>query len=135
MAKQEWGTKRLCPSCGVKYYDLRRNPVTCPKCDSAYPTPPASKARRAATVKAVAEPPVAVAKVEPPVVVVKLDQVDAVAAAADVPDAADKDGEGGTGSDGKKAGKGSDLIEDVSELGEDADDMAKVIDGISKDEP
>lgn len=133
MAKQEWGTKRLCPSCGVKYYDLRRNPVTCPKCDSAYPTPPASKARRAATVKAVPEPAPPVAVAEPPVAVVKLDQVDATVAAG-APDAADKDGEGGTGSDGKKADKGADVIEDVSELGEDANDMAEVINGISKDE-
>ena len=124
VAKPEWGTKRLCPSCGVRFYDLRRNPVTCPKCDSAYPTAPASKARRGATVKVKAAPPVAA---------VEDDKADAVAAVAGVPDAKDKDDQGRTGSDDKKADKGAGLIEDASELGEDADDMAEVISGISDD--
>jgi uncharacterized protein (TIGR02300 family) len=125
VAKPEWGKKRLCPSCGVKFYDLRRNPVTCPKCDSAYPTELASKARRGAAVKAKAEPPVAAGKD---------DKVDAVVAAAGVPDAEDKDDEGLTGSDDKKADKGPGLIEDASELGEDEDDVAEVINGIGDDE-
>lgn len=125
LAKPEWGTKRLCPSCGVKFYDLRRNPVICPKCDSAYPTAPASKARRGAAVKVEAKPPVAA---------VEDNQADAVVAAAGAPDAEDKDDKGLTGSDDKKADKGTGLIEDASELGEDEDDMAEVINGISKDE-
>ena len=32
MAKPEWGKKRICPSCGLKYYDLNKSPITCPKC-------------------------------------------------------------------------------------------------------
>ena len=36
MAKAEWGTKRICPSCGTRYYDLLREPVICPKCDTPY---------------------------------------------------------------------------------------------------
>ena len=34
MAKEEWGTKRVCPndSCGVKFYDLLRTPIICPEC-------------------------------------------------------------------------------------------------------
>ena len=32
MAKREWGAKHTCVSCGVKFYDLHRNPITCPKC-------------------------------------------------------------------------------------------------------
>ena len=32
MAKSEWGAKHLCESCGVKYYDMQRRPVTCPSC-------------------------------------------------------------------------------------------------------
>ena len=32
MAKPEWGTKRRCDSCGAKFYDFHRDPITCPKC-------------------------------------------------------------------------------------------------------
>lgn len=34
MAKPEWGTKHLCEHCGAKFYDMLRDPVTCPKCDT-----------------------------------------------------------------------------------------------------
>jgi uncharacterized protein (TIGR02300 family) len=32
VAKPEWGTKRLCTSCGARFYDLSRQPIECPKC-------------------------------------------------------------------------------------------------------
>lgn len=32
MPKPEWGVKRICTSCGVRFYDLLRNPVVCPSC-------------------------------------------------------------------------------------------------------
>ena len=34
MAKPELGTKRLCGSCGAKFYDLNKTPITCPKCQT-----------------------------------------------------------------------------------------------------
>jgi uncharacterized protein (TIGR02300 family) len=32
------GTKRMCqnPQCGSRFYDLNRNPITCPICNSVY---------------------------------------------------------------------------------------------------
>lgn len=36
MAKPELGTKRLCAGCGAKYYDLNKDPITCPKCGTVY---------------------------------------------------------------------------------------------------
>ena len=33
MSKPEWGIKRVCPSCGIKYYDFNKNPIVCPKCE------------------------------------------------------------------------------------------------------
>jgi uncharacterized protein (TIGR02300 family) len=33
MAKLEWGKKRICPTCGLKYYDLNKSPITCPTCN------------------------------------------------------------------------------------------------------
>lgn len=32
MPKEEWGTKRLCPDCNTRFYDLNRDPMTCPAC-------------------------------------------------------------------------------------------------------
>jgi uncharacterized protein (TIGR02300 family) len=36
--KAERGTKRTCqnPECGSRFYDLNRNPITCPICSSVY---------------------------------------------------------------------------------------------------
>jgi uncharacterized protein (TIGR02300 family) len=33
MVKPEWGTKRTCPKCGTRFYDLtKEDPVTCISC-------------------------------------------------------------------------------------------------------
>jgi len=36
--KAERGTKRTCqnPECGSRFYDLNREPITCPVCDTVY---------------------------------------------------------------------------------------------------
>jgi uncharacterized protein (TIGR02300 family) len=41
MVKPEWGTKRTCPKCGTRFYDLTKDePVTCINCGNAwYPEP------------------------------------------------------------------------------------------------
>lgn len=36
MAKAELGTKRLCGSCGAKFYDLNKDPIVCPKCATVF---------------------------------------------------------------------------------------------------
>jgi uncharacterized protein (TIGR02300 family) len=30
------GEKQTCPSCGAKFYDLRKRPAVCPKCQTAF---------------------------------------------------------------------------------------------------
>lgn len=30
------GTKRICQSCGAKFYDLEKKPITCPKCEAVF---------------------------------------------------------------------------------------------------
>ena len=47
MSKPELGTKRDCPSCGAKFYDLNKNPVVCPKCEHEYVPDTGMKAKRA----------------------------------------------------------------------------------------
>lgn len=62
MAKPELGTKRLCASCGAKFYDLGKDPIVCPKCDTVFVVPvipvraSRSEAARAAPKAAVVEP-------------------------------------------------------------------------------
>jgi uncharacterized protein (TIGR02300 family) len=36
MPKEEWGVKRVCPSCATRFYDLRNDPMTCPSCGDAF---------------------------------------------------------------------------------------------------
>jgi uncharacterized protein (TIGR02300 family) len=33
VVKPELGTKRTCPNCAARFYDLLRNPIECPKCE------------------------------------------------------------------------------------------------------
>ena len=37
MAKPELGTKRACVSCAARFYDLARQPASCPKCNTEQP--------------------------------------------------------------------------------------------------
>jgi uncharacterized protein (TIGR02300 family) len=45
MAKPELGTKRVCVSCGTKFYDLTKVPAICPKCGAEQP-PDVPRTRR-----------------------------------------------------------------------------------------
>src|SRR6202521_5352211 len=65
VAKPELGTKRLCASCGAKFYDLNKDPIHCPKCSTLYVIAPvvtrgrpepAAVVPRAAPVEEVAVP-------------------------------------------------------------------------------
>lgn len=58
MAKPELGTKRECPECAVRYYDLGRSPCVCPKCSTGFEPDVAPPSRVAKTAKPkVAEKP------------------------------------------------------------------------------
>ncbi len=46
MAKPELGTKRVCVSCGARFYDLTKQPAVCPKCGTEQP-PEQPRMRRA----------------------------------------------------------------------------------------
>lgn len=36
MPKAEWGTKRACPKCAVRFYDLNKDPIICPCCEATF---------------------------------------------------------------------------------------------------
>ena len=58
MPKEEWGTKRLCPTSGKRFYDLNKNPIVSPytgevvEIDSSKTRMIAADAEEAVTAKA-----------------------------------------------------------------------------------
>jgi len=47
MAKPEWGTKRSCPKCGTRFYDLgKEDPVTCIECGEEWTPEPVLKTKQ-----------------------------------------------------------------------------------------
>ena len=78
VAKPNLGFKRVCGSCGTKFYDFGRTPIVCPKCDTVYVVSTSTRAAaRAEPVAApvVEEPDVPVASAE----VISLEEADAEA--------------------------------------------------------
>jgi uncharacterized protein (TIGR02300 family) len=121
LAKPEWGTKRICPSCGTRYYDLMRESVICPKCSTPYDPEAFLKARRSRPVAPVEKELAPVgddvdADIETEEVEIAEDEEEA----APLADAEDEEEE--------------EIIEDASELGEDEDDMAEVIENVDEEE-
>jgi uncharacterized protein (TIGR02300 family) len=95
VAKPELGTKRLCASCGAKFYDLSKNPIVCPKCETVFePVVAVTRGRpdQAARAAAVKVPEVAVPEVAD-AEFVSLEDADAEAAGGKKPVAAAVEGE------------------------------------------
>jgi uncharacterized protein (TIGR02300 family) len=47
MVKAEWGTKRTCPKCATRFYDLgKADPVTCINCGVAWEPEPVLKSKQ-----------------------------------------------------------------------------------------
>lgn len=46
MPKEEWGVKRLCPHCASRFYDLQKDPMTCPVCGNSFTTESLAAASR-----------------------------------------------------------------------------------------
>ncbi|MDE0390911.1 MAG: TIGR02300 family protein [Rhodospirillales bacterium] len=79
MAKREWGAKHTCMSCGVKFYDLHRNPIACPKCETEVEVEAARPNRR----RPAAQPEPAPAPAATEQAVIAVDAADTDDAAAD----------------------------------------------------
>lgn len=154
MSKPEWGTKRICPNCGTRYYDMQRDPITCPKCGAPFDAESLVKTKKAARA-------VVPAAAQEEVVPLEDEELEADLAAEP-----DEEGEAITeipaGEEGESreeesepavAGKGpsrgkvvedeekkdeeeedEEVIEDASELGEDEDDMAEVIENVDEED-
>ena len=125
MAKPEWGTKRICPSCGTRYYDLMREPVVCPKCSTPFDPEAFLKSRRA-------RPAPPVEKELEPVGADELDTELETEEAEAVEEEEEEEAEAVALEEAEE--EDEELLEDASELGEDEDDMAEVIDNVEDEE-
>ena len=103
MAKPEWGTKRRCTNCATVFYDLKKDPIICPRCQTVHQPELLLKPRRGRPEEKVVPKPKPVPE-EAEVVVAT-----------------------------EEAAEEEDFIEDASELGEDEDDMAEVIEGADEE--
>ena len=113
VAKLDLGKKLLCPSCGAKFYDLKKSPATCPKCEARVEAQPLLKSKRSSADDAQkAKAKVVVAAVAP---VVK--------------DLSDEEAVDEIEVDDEEVG----LIEDTSELEEEDDDVVEVKEHIDGD--
>jgi len=96
--------KRTCQSCGARFYDMLRSPIACPKCGTEFDPDAALKKSRARPAAAVAPVPEAEEAEEELV----------------TEEAAEEEEEA--------------VMEDTSELGEDNDDVAEVIDKVDDED-
>lgn len=121
--KAAWGVKRVCPSCGVRFYDLKKRPIVCPACAETFPEQVFVRGRRGRSQEVAAKPaPVKPAPKAPEEAAATEDVDEAVpaletdaevAAVKDPPDA---------------------VIEDVTELGNDEDDVTEVLENVEEPE-
>ncbi len=90
MAKPEWGTKRTCPECGTRFYDLGRNdPAVCIDCGNEWVPEPVLKSKQIIVEQAPAAAKIAVDGADEVDDVVEIEAVvDDVDADVDAPDIA-----------------------------------------------
>jgi uncharacterized protein (TIGR02300 family) len=130
VAKPEWGTKRICPSCGTRYYDFGKalGEIECPKCQTKFDPEAFLKTRRART-PAVAEKevaPLAADEIDPEIETEEVEAEEVEAAEGEEEDEA-------VTAEGEEEEE-EEIIEDASELGEDDTDMAEVIENVEDEE-
>ncbi len=117
MAKSDWGEKRECQECQARFYDLKRDPIMCPKCEAVVRVEPPKRMRPVAKKQAVEAPKVAaIAEIESDVEKSEEDLVDDELVEVE-----------SDGSENNEESGEDDLIEDTSDLGQ-GEDVANVID-------
>ncbi len=65
MVKPEWGTKRTCPKCSTRFYDLGKDePVSCIECGNEWVPDPVLKSKQPLPFEAAPQKPVPTDDVE-----------------------------------------------------------------------
>lgn len=114
MAKPEWGLKRICLGCGARFYDMKRDPIHCPKCDVKFDPNAVTRPRRSRAAAVAAADAAKKAEAEAKAKAATQDDTD-----LDVEVEDDEE---------------DSLIEDTSDLEED-DDVTGVIGGVEGEKP
>ncbi len=121
MVKPAWGMKRTCQGCGAHFYDLRKDPIICPKCATVYDPDAVSRTRRGRSGGAAPKP-------VPRVPVPELVETPGEPVAPELEEAgleiAAEEGEA----------EGEDVIEDTEDLPEDDADVTEVIENVDEEE-
>ena len=115
MAKATLGQKRVCLHCGARFYDLNRHPILCPSCGTTFEPEAFVRTRRSRPAPVEAPKAVVARPVEPEA------EVD-----VEVEDVLPIEEEEETEAEAEE----EEVLEDASELGEDEDDMAEVIENV-----
>lgn len=129
MAKAELGLKRTCLSCGMRYYDFNRTPITCPGCQTEFDPELVVRSRRGRAV---------------PKSDGKVGKADAAAAVADVAEVdddapqADKDTSATDDTNADVDFESDDIDADDDDgaglIADDLDDEDEIIPGIPKED-
>jgi len=115
LAKAALGQKRVCLHCGARFYDLNKHPIVCPSCGTTFEPEAFVRTRR--TRPAPVEAPKAVARPAPE------PEIEADVEVEDVLPAEEEE-------EAEAEAEEEEVLEDASELGEDEDDMAEVIENV-----
>jgi uncharacterized protein (TIGR02300 family) len=129
LTKAELGTKRVCPNCGAKYYDLNRSPIVCPRCGTQFEAPTARTRPQAAKVAAVVEEEEVIAEAPE---VISLGEADEEAA-----DSGQVKIEGDAEADGDEEEAEIETAEDdtfLAEEDEDDEDVGDIIGEVDEEE-
>lgn len=127
MSRSQRGTKRVCPDCDVRFYDMDRTPIVCPGCQAEFGAEAFDKPRRRRPAETPAPRP---SPAEKPAEVAPAAEaaVDEEGGGAKIlAEAADAKAEPDSDEDEEEA-----VIEDASELGEDEDDVAEVLGNVEQ---
>jgi uncharacterized protein (TIGR02300 family) len=135
VAKPELGIKRLCGSCGAKFYDLSKDPIVCPKCETVFhPVVYTSTRARPEAVRAPVAPLVPEAAEAPEtadVELVSLEDADAESGASKKQPAADADTEE---DDVEVADDGAEDDTFLETDEDEGDDVSDIVGGDREDE-
>ena len=134
MAKVEWGMKRLCPNCGTRYYDMRRDPIVCPHCGSPFDPEALLKTRRTRAVAPAVAEPVADEEIEPDLGAEETTEPIEAEVVLPADADAEEEEEDAEAAEAESEEEDEEVIEDASELGEDEDDMAEVIENVDEED-
>ena len=120
MAKPDWGEKRECQECQARFYDLKSDPIPCPKCEAVLRIEPPKRVRPLAKKREEEAPKAAaIAEIESDVEKSEEDLAD--------DELVEVESDGSENGEASEEAGEDELIEDTSDLGE-GEDVAKVVD-------